>query len=112
MGGDHAPSVIVDGAVAAARLFTRNDQRSFLAALAPADHLATFGWLFPDDWVPAGKRNIHLFMRGLLEEHAGDRAQALLTFETIRDALARDGTLRAGGSLPDGTRAAIARLSR
>jgi hypothetical protein len=94
------------------RVLNRHETARFLSALVPADHLATFRWLFPDAGVPGDRRLQHLFVLGTLQEHADQRASALSTFRTIRDSLAQDGTLDDGGRLPDGTIAALARLEK
>lgn len=93
------------------RLLYRRDIEPFLSAVPGADHLATFRWLFPESKMPADKRNLYLFMRATLEERAGERGQALATYRTVRDALARDGALSSAGPLPEGTVKAIERLS-
>ena len=94
------------------RFMRRRDLPAFLAALPAADHLATFRWLFPEADIPREKRNLFLFMRASLEEHAGDRAAALASFTVLRDILVREHALAAGGPLPEATVAALERLSR
>lgn len=94
------------------RLIYHEGLEPFLAAMPAADHLATFRWLFPETEVPADKRNLYSFMLGRFEENAGERAEALVTFRTLRDMLSREGALASGGPLPDGTVAAVKRLSK
>jgi tetratricopeptide (TPR) repeat protein len=55
------------------RVLRGNEQQSFLSALSPADHLATFQWLFPGDAIPENKANdydllLRAFMRLLNDE--------------------------------------------
>ncbi len=94
------------------RLVNRYEVESFETALPPPDHLATYEWLFPASEVPSGKRDQHALMLAMLEERAGRRAEALARYRQLHDGMARDGSLRHGGRLPDLTRAAIARLSK
>ena len=93
-------------------LLSRRDAEQFLSALPPAQQLATFRWLFPEAEVPRDKRNLYLFMVGTLQERAQERSEAIATFRALHDALDREGAFRLGGSLPDRTKEAIARLSR
>ena len=94
------------------RLVNRYEVASFEAAVPPADHLATYEWLFPASEVPSGKRDQHALMLAMLEERAGRRDDARARYQQLHDRMARDGSLRYGGRLPDLTRAALARLSR
>jgi hypothetical protein len=93
-------------------LVSRSTAEPFLSALSPAEHLATFRWLFPETEVPSGRRNLYLFMLGTFQERAGARADALATYQKLHEALTREGAYRFGGPLPDRTRAAMERLSR
>jgi hypothetical protein len=95
-----------------ARILTRYDRDSFLAAIPAADHVATFSWLFPEAEAAPDRKLMRLFMLATLQEHAGAGADALANYQAVRDALAREGSLAHGGSLPDGTLAAIERLSK
>jgi hypothetical protein len=94
------------------RLFSRHQTAAFLAALPAADQLATFRWLFPESAVPQDKRNAYLFMRATLEEHAGERAEALATYQSLRSAMDRDGRAASAGPLAERTAEAIARLAK
>jgi hypothetical protein len=62
--------------------------------------------------VPQDKRNAYLFMRGTLEEYAGERAEALTTFKALRNAMDRDGRAASAGPLSERTAEAIGRLSK
>src|SRR5262249_40276824 len=94
------------------RVFRRRDLAAFLALLRPADHLATFHWLFDDPRSSrTGTPELRLFVLATLQEHAGQRAEALASFERLRDDLAKSGGLKDGGPLPDQTVAAVKRLS-
>jgi hypothetical protein len=94
------------------RVFNGYDRDQFLAAVPAADHVATFVWLFPEAQTVPDRRNLRLFMLAVLQEHAGARQDAVASYQAVRDALAREGTLRTGGRLPDGTLAALARLTK
>jgi hypothetical protein len=84
----------------------------FIEALSGADHLATFHWLFPQAEIPTDKQNLYMFMLASFQERAGERTAALATVRGLHDILARDGSLAAGGRLPDRTVAAVKRLSK
>jgi hypothetical protein len=55
----------------------------FLAALLPADHLATFHWLYPKEEVPKDKINLYHAMLAQLQELNGDRAGALASYRLL-----------------------------
>jgi len=90
------------------RVVNRHDRATFLSALPPGDHLATFRWLFPEDALPQNKRTLYFFVLATFEEANGERAEALRTYKTVKDALQREG---ATGPLVDGTTQGIERLS-
>ena len=94
------------------QLLTGSEQPAFLGALSAPDHLATFRWFFPEKEVPSDKQTLYWFMLGGFEERSGDRAAALATYQRVYEVLKREGSLSAGGRLPDGTVAALKRLSR
>jgi hypothetical protein len=94
------------------RVFNGYDRESFLAAIPAADHVATFGWLFTEGQISPDRKKLRLYILAALQEHAGARAEALANYQAVRDALVRDGSLAYGGRLPDGTLAAIKRLSK
>ncbi len=95
-----------------ARVLNGYDRPSFLAAIPAADHVATFSWLFAEGQVAPDRKNLRLYMLATLQEHAGARADALASYQTVRDALAREGSLAHGGPLPEGTLKALERLSK
>lgn len=89
------------------RLIFSHDKPRFLSTLSPADHLATFRWLFPEDQITPDKNSQHLYMLAQLQELNGDRATALEAYRGLQRRLRNS-----PGSLLDGTNAAIERLSR
>jgi hypothetical protein len=90
------------------RLLNGTEQPSFLSALEPADHLATFRWLFPEDKIPESKRMLYRFFLGNFQELAGHPVVALETFRELMKALPND----AAGPLAEKTAAAVMRLSK
>ena len=94
------------------QLLSGAEQPEFLSALSAADHLATFHWLFPEKEVPSDKQHHYWFMLGAFQERNGDRAAALEAYRKVYDALKRDGSLQAGGRLPERTITAVKRLSK
>jgi tetratricopeptide (TPR) repeat protein len=94
------------------RLITGSGTVEFLKAVQPADHLATFLWLFPESAVRADRRTQYVYMRAALQENAGDRDQALGTYRQLRDQFAKDGSLKMGGSLIERVLVGIKRLSK
>ncbi|MGH8511659.1 MAG: TIR domain-containing protein [Gammaproteobacteria bacterium] len=91
------------------RILNATEQQSFFSALSPADHLATFQWLFPEDTVPEGKRDLYRFFLGSFQELAGNYTGALTTFSSLQKSLGKENL---GGRLPDKTAEAINRLSK
>ena len=89
------------------RLIFSHDKPLFLTTLSPADHLATFRWLFPEDQITADKNSQYIYMVAQLQELNGDRAAALEAYRGLQRRLRNS-----PGSLLDGTNAAIERLSR
>jgi hypothetical protein len=92
------------------RLVRGTDKASFLAAVSPADHLATFLWLYPEETIPKAKRPLYQYMLAELQEHAGDRAAALATYRALLETLTAEGV--AGGHMLDDARRAVTRLGR
>jgi tetratricopeptide (TPR) repeat protein len=91
--------------------FIRGDDRpQFLAALPPADHLATFRWLYPVDQVPKDKERLYLHMLAQLQELDGDRDGALASYRRVQMDLKKDGN--PSGRMVDDLNVAIKRLSR
>src|SRR5262249_7957244 len=74
--------------------FTADDARAqLLAALAPADQLATFRWLFPDDDLSVADRGDYarfeyLFVLAHVEEYGADHAAALASYRRLLDEFA------------------------
>ncbi len=64
------------------RLVGNHDRDDFLAALSPQDHVSTFQWLFPK-YAQSSNRYAYLFMLAQLQERAGDRAQALASYQAL-----------------------------
>lgn len=91
------------------RLLNGNEQQSFLSAVSPSDHLATFQWLFPEKIVPESKRELYRFFMGSFQEHVGDYTGALTTFGNLQISLGKE---HGGGRLLDKTTEAINRLSK
>ncbi|MGH8532444.1 MAG: hypothetical protein ACREV1_06840 [Gammaproteobacteria bacterium] len=91
------------------RMLNATEQQSFFSALSPADHLATFQWLFPEDIVPEGKRDLYRFFLGSFQELAGNHSGALATFRSLQKTLSKNHT---SGRVPDKTAEAINRLSK
>jgi len=83
------------------------DRAPFLSAVSPADHLDTFDWLLhregPDDPDPL----THAYIRSALLEAAGRRDEALAGYRSLQSRLGPDRS----GTLVDGTRKAIVRLT-
>ncbi|HEY7166104.1 MAG TPA: toll/interleukin-1 receptor domain-containing protein [Candidatus Binatia bacterium] len=88
------------------RLVNNNAKQQFFSALPPADHLATFRWLYPENDVPKDKLELYLYMLAQFRELNGDRADALALYQRLHKQL---GSAR--GSLPDGVKEGIKRLS-
>ena len=91
------------------RVLNGNESQSFLSALSPTDHLATFQWLFPEDIVPESKRDLYRFFLGNFQELAGDSTGALSTLRSLQKSW---GKAHGGGRLPEKTAEAINRLSK
>lgn len=64
-------------------------QAAVLAALPPAEHLATFRWLFPEEDLAPDQGGPSLFdyltVRAQVEEYGGDRAAALASYRRVLD---------------------------
>jgi tetratricopeptide (TPR) repeat protein len=94
------------------RVINRYDIDSFLAAVPPADHLATFKWLFADGDLPKEKPVPYRFLLATLQEQAGARQLALATYQQLADAFKRGGEAAAANRLYARTLEAIRRLAR
>ena len=67
------------------------DRRSFLSALSPAEHMATFVWVFDRAAaVDSDRTFIREYYRAVLQEAAGQTAQALKTLSEARTQVPRD----------------------
>jgi hypothetical protein len=88
------------------RLIFGHDKPQFLSALPPADHLATFRWLYPEDQLPKEKYLQYLYMLAQLQELNGERANALASYRRLQSQLGNN-----RGTLLDGANAGIKRLS-
>jgi hypothetical protein len=89
------------------RLIFDHDKPQFLPAISPADHVATFRWLYPEDPFPQDKYYLYLYILAQLQELNGDRTNALASYQKLRSHL---GSAR--GPLVDHSNAAIKRLSK
>jgi hypothetical protein len=88
-------------------LISSDDSAVFIKAILPAEQLLTFHWLFDRLDLSKSAAVSRSFEIALLQEAAGQRAEALASFESVNTFLGgRPGTLLTK------TRAAIRRLSR
>jgi tetratricopeptide (TPR) repeat protein len=70
-------------------LLRQVDTEEFLNLMTPAEHIATFKWLFPDPPSSDTKLSVYKFLLGRLEEAAGDREYALSAYRGIEDEFRR-----------------------
>lgn len=74
------------------RLIRNERKLQFLQGLPPADHLATFRWLYPVESVKTqadtSKYYLYLSMLAQLQEYTGDRAGALESYRLVQGVLA------------------------
>jgi len=89
------------------RLIFGHDKSQFLSALFPADHLATFRWLYPENQLPKEKYPQYLYMLAQLQELNGDRTNALASYRLMRSQVENN-----PGSLLNASNEAIKRLSK
>jgi TIR domain-containing protein len=100
------------------RLVVEKNKAPFLAALPPADHLATFRWLYPADLLkdPRADRYkyfAYLSILALLQENAGDRPGALESSRLLLGEFADNKfTSYLAVRVADEARSAVKRLSR
>ncbi len=80
---------------------------SFINAVPPADHVATFRWLFDRLDLDASESRLRSYYLSALEEAAGQRDEALAGYKLIRQQSAG-----LSGSLPNAVELSIKRLSR
>jgi hypothetical protein len=88
------------------RLVNNHDKPQFLSVLSPAEHLATFRWLYPEDQFPKDKYHLYLYILAQFQELNGDRTNALASYRQLRSQLGNE-----RGPLVDDCNAAIKRLS-
>jgi tetratricopeptide (TPR) repeat protein len=91
------------------RLVNGSNKPQFLSALSPADHLATFRWLYPEDEFPKDKY-LYLFILAQLQEVNDSRTEALDTYRLLMSTLEARGTK--SGRMVGEASASIARLSK
>jgi hypothetical protein len=95
---------------------TNDRLAALLAALPPVEHLSLFRWLFPEDDLPEGSGAPSLFnflfVLAQLQEQAGDRPGALVSYRRVLSEFANKGydTSRAT-RIASHANAAIKRLS-
>jgi hypothetical protein len=82
------------------------DSASFLNAVAPTEHIATFQWLFGRLVLDASNTLLRMYFLSNLQEAAGQRDEALQGYRTIRSQLPGR-----GGTLASASDAAIKRLA-
>jgi hypothetical protein len=83
-------------------------QAAFLAILPPAEHLATFRWLFPESQMPANKLHVWVLFLATFQERNGERLAARANYAWLRTALRSE---RASGRVLDQTEEGLRRLS-
>jgi hypothetical protein len=88
------------------RLISSHDKSQFLSTLSPADHLATFRWLYPENQLPKSKYELYLYILAQLQELNGDRANALASYQLLRSQVGNN-----PGRLLNVSNEAIKRLS-
>jgi hypothetical protein len=88
------------------RLISGHDKAKFLATLSPADHLATFRWLYPENQLPKEKYHLYRYILAQLQELNGDRTNALASYRLLRSELGNN-----PGPLLNASNEAIKRLS-
>jgi tetratricopeptide (TPR) repeat protein len=81
----------------------------FLAVVPPAEHLATFQWLFAGEQFEGGKDVLREYWQATLEEASGQSSEALRRLRSLRSRIQREGS---ASTLTDSVDGAIARLSR
>ena len=93
------------------RVVNRRDLESFLAAVSPADHLATFQWLFDGGSLARDSPVPYRFVLATLEEQAGANQAALATYRRVADELTRAGESGTAGTLYGRVLDGVRRLS-
>jgi hypothetical protein len=88
-------------------LISSDDRGAFINAVAPSEHLQTFHWLFDSLNLNESAALSRSFEVALLQESAGQRREALASFQSVKTSL--DGH---PGTLLTKTQAGIRRLSK
>jgi hypothetical protein len=84
-------------------------QDAFLAILPPAEHLATFRWLFPESQMPPDKLHLWVLFLATFQERNGERLAARSNYAWLRSALLSE---PASGRVLEQTEEGLRRLSR
>ena len=90
------------------QLLVDTQKQVFLAILPPAEHLATFRWLFPESQMPPDKLHLWVLFLATFQELNGERLAALSNYVWLRSELLRQ---HASGRLLDRTEEGLRRLS-
>jgi TIR domain len=85
----------------------RHKPQLLLSALSPADHLATFRWLYPENQVSKENYPHYLCILARLQELNGERTNALASYRMVRSQVGNS-----PGSLLDRANEGIQRLSK
>ena len=83
-------------------------QATFLAILPPAEHLATFRWLFPESQMPPDKLHLWVLFLATFQERSGERLAAHSNYAWLQSALRSQ---QASGRVLDQTEEGLRRLS-
>jgi hypothetical protein len=89
-------------------LANENQKDAFLAVLPPAEHLATFRWLFPEHQVPRDKLQLWTLFLATFQERNGERSAARSNYEALRADLTSQ---HLSGTLLTQAEAGVRRLS-
>ena len=90
------------------QLLGGTQKEAFLAILPPAEHLATFRWLFPESQMPPDKLHLWVLFLATFQELNGERLAARFNYEWLRSVLLRQ---QASGRVLDQTEEGLRRLS-
>jgi hypothetical protein len=83
-------------------------QAVFLAILPPAEHLATFRWLFPESQMPPNKLHVWVLFLATFQERNGERLAARSNYAWLRSELRSQ---QVSGRVLDQTEEGLRRLS-
>jgi hypothetical protein len=84
------------------------EQAAFLAILPPAEHLATFRWLFPESQMPPNKLPLWVLFLATFQERNGERLAARSNYAWLRSELLSQ---QASGRVLEQTEEGLRRLS-